>query len=255
MWIPAWWRALRQFSRPELPRAYWRRGRAVFEPDPDVIFRLIEFVAQEMEAHRRRQAWVFREAVIVIGILTWAAFSVPVVRSADFLYRAITGGVTAIICIIIGVVGWYIVFLYRHRIYHLRKRREELVSYLRPEWEDERRANLALQHSRPEDPRPVERPRPRAERYKRATWLFPPIGPPISSVAYGWLLIPVGVLSFALNIAAIGITSENSGTQQPNRTGAQTWQVEGDRVVNTDSTPVDSADQDACIALIRPDGQ
>ena len=189
MWYPPWPRFFREFFPAESPKAYPRDPFNAFKEEKETILPLMDAVSKEMESHRGRQVSIFREAVILIAIVTWAANSVPLFRAGDEVLRKTIGGVAAAICIIAGCAGWYIIFLYRERIYHLRKRREELVSYLRPEWEDEKlKPNC-----------------------NRATWLFPPIGAPTSSIAYGTVLLSVGVLAALMNYMAIDLTCDLTG--------------------------------------------
>ena len=188
MWIPPWPHFLREFFPVELPKAYPRRESEDFEAKKEIILPLIESVSKEMESNRSRQVRVFREALIVIGILTWAVISGLEIRSAAPWIRAVIGSVTAVVCMTAAMISWYIIFLLRQRIYHLRKRREELASYLRPDWEDEKPGS--------DD--------------NRATWLFPPIGPPVSSVAFAWMLPIVGLAAAALNVVAIWITDASA---------------------------------------------
>jgi hypothetical protein len=189
MWYPPWPRFFREFFPAESPKAYPRDPLNAFKEEKETILPLMDAVSKEMESHRGRQVSIFREAVILIAIVTWAVNSVPLFRAGDDALRKTMGAVAAAICIISGCAGWYIIFLYRERIYHLRKRREELVSYLRPEWEDEKR-------------------KPNCN---RATWLFPPIGAPTSSIAYGFVLLSVGVLAAFMNWKAIQLTCDLTG--------------------------------------------
>lgn len=244
MWIPPWPRFLRDLHGPELPKAYPRQGEEAFKAEKETILQLMDLVSQEMEAHRRRQAWIFREAIGFIGILTWAAISAPAVRSGVAWVSAFVGGTVAAACIMFGFVGRYIILLYRQRIYHLRKRREKLASYVRPEWEDERGARAGLQQAGDNGGGGGQRAREDLEsRYNRATWLFPPIGPPVSSVAFAWMLPPIGLAAATLNLAAIGLTYAPAPGQAEPPSSESIVHVDGQLTVKSDSPPAGGTDR------------
>lgn len=232
MWIPPWPPFFREFFPAESPKAYPPKDHVPDEPQGETIRRLMKTVSKEMESHRSRQMGIFREAVILIAIVTWAANSVELFRSAEIWFRAVIGSVTALICFVAGCAGWYIIFLYRERIYYLRKRREELVSYMRPRWQDE------TLHADPD----------------QATWLFPPIGPPTSSIAYGTVLLTVGVLAAFLNVAAIWHTCEHT-TEKGNTSQAESIvDVDGQPSVNSDRPTAAGTDEQGRDAPAPPDG-
>ena len=233
MWYPPWPRFFRELFPAESPKAYPRDPFNAFKEEKETILPLMEAVSKEMESHRGRQVSIFREAVILIAIVTWAANSVELFRSAEIWFRAVIGSVTGLICFVAGCAGWYIIFLYRERIYHLRKRREELVSYLRPPWQDET--------LNPDS--------------NQATWLFPPIGPPTSSIAYGTVLLTVGVLAAFLNVAAIWLTCAPTPEQSEPPPSDSVVHVENRLTVNADSPPAAGTNLQGADPPATHDGQ
>lgn len=97
--------------------------------EPEILH-LIEAASTEIDAYRKRQLTAFREAIIVIALITWAVNTVDLSRSdwAGWVVRVI-GGTT---CILVGVFGTMIYLRFSAANAHLRIKRERLVSSLQP---------------------------------------------------------------------------------------------------------------------------
>ena len=85
---------------------------------------LIEKMSQEISTYRQRQITMFREAIIVLALITWGIIRLELVNNFfGFLLRFLSG----VACIFVGWIGAKIIMSYKKRIYHIRQERSKLM--------------------------------------------------------------------------------------------------------------------------------
>ena len=85
--------------------------------------KLLDEVSKEITTYRQRQITMFREAVIVLAVITWGINQLEMKNNiAEWIIRILA----SIACISVGYVGYKIIMAYKSRIYYVRKKRTEL---------------------------------------------------------------------------------------------------------------------------------
>ncbi|UCD75334.1 MAG: hypothetical protein JSV91_00145 [Phycisphaerales bacterium] len=192
--VERWFLSQYELIRAQQPGTYRRIPIPGNRLKPEHVIELIKFVSDEMESNRKRQIAIFREAVIAIALVTWAAILIPRGLDASVGDRRWIGWSAFCLCLAASLLGGRIIFLYRQRIYHLRNSREDLVRHIRPK----------LRGDNTKDP--------------PTTWLFPPVGPPTGSLTYFFSLLAVGAVGAVFNLSAINFTDRDNLPSQPANT-------------------------------------
>jgi hypothetical protein len=94
------------------------------------IIKLIELASSEIEAHRQRQIKMFREAVVVVAVVTGFGVTTDAFANEASWVKLVVGAVAAAACLATAFVGSRIIREYKERIYFVKDRREELVHLL-----------------------------------------------------------------------------------------------------------------------------
>lgn len=169
-------------------------------------WKLTDLLVKEMESHRARQITMFREAIIVMGLVTWGTYLALCAMHPDDSHAHYFARVATLLCFAVAILGSFIIIEYRRRIYHLRKRREDLLRGLRPEYDVE--------------PSDCDR------KTAKYTWLFPPTSGLRTSLIYAGVLLIVALLASrfidrAADCAPTAATANQSTTDNGGN-GAQT---------------------------------
>lgn len=95
--------------------------------DSQSIGALIQRASEEIGVYRRRQITTFREFILVQALITWGIGRLGVQCDSVALEIRFIG---ALICLIAGVAGFWMIMLYKLRIHHIRNKRDLLVDQL-----------------------------------------------------------------------------------------------------------------------------
>ncbi len=92
-----------------------------------ILIDLIKHATEEINAYRQRQLTTFREAVIVLALITWGVSQLGLQsNNAGWIIRALAG----LACLYVGWVGKKIIMSYKNRIYHIRDSRSQIAQQL-----------------------------------------------------------------------------------------------------------------------------
>lgn len=86
---------------------------------------LIDKASEEIDIYRKRQITTFREMSIVIGVICWSVVEMEI---ESVLYANIIAITASLACIAATSFGVWIIMAYKYRIYHIRTRRDEIMS-------------------------------------------------------------------------------------------------------------------------------
>jgi len=108
------------------------------------------------------------------------------------------GWSAAAMCVLASLAGGRFIFIYRYRIYHLRRRREDLSRHIRPVFINERYNIHGSLDTR-----------------NQTTWLFPPIERPVGSESLLFTLLLIGILAAVFNLAAMTFAGNDTQALAP----------------------------------------
>ena len=89
----------------------------------NVLLALLDKAAEEVSTYRQRQITMFREAAIVVALITWGVNQLKLEQN---IYTSLIRVAAALACVGASVIGLVIIRLYKTRIYHVRRARQEL---------------------------------------------------------------------------------------------------------------------------------
>lgn len=83
----------------------------------EVQISILETMSQEINTYRQRQITMFREAVIVLALVTWGINQLNIQDNwPGWIIRV----AAAAACALVGIVGILIILSYKKRIYYIR---------------------------------------------------------------------------------------------------------------------------------------
>lgn len=95
----------------------------------NVLLSLFDKASNEIDVYRQRQISTFREAIMVLAVITWGLSKI-VASDNKSSTALIIRGIAAFACISTSAIGSSIIMSYKKRIYYIREMREKLVNYL-----------------------------------------------------------------------------------------------------------------------------
>jgi hypothetical protein len=99
---------------------------APLQPDRiEPVMRMVEGLSQEIGYYRRRQVTTFRDAAIVLALITWGAYKLSGTEIPDTALSLHCPAGLA--CLAVGATGWWIIEALRVRIHHCRGKRNNLA--------------------------------------------------------------------------------------------------------------------------------
>lgn len=144
----------------------------------EVQISILETMSQEINTYRQRQITMFREAVIVLALVTWGINQLNIQDNwPGWIIRV----AAAAACALVGIVGILIILSYKKRIYYIRDERTKRISVLE--------RLLATKKIKSEAFYPTE-----TKRLEKKHKTLP------SSKIYIWALVGMSVLTFIVNI-------------------------------------------------------
>jgi hypothetical protein len=172
-------------------------------PTPYAVLRLIEFASDEIESFRKRQISMFRDAIIVMVVVTSGASIAAAGKGVTEYVQRGASSAAAATCLIVGLVSALMVRRYRDRIHLIRERREDLVRRIRPKFKAEDQA--------------VKSAKSEAKAKKaidaQETWLFYPKGVKTTSTPYARAMYGLTVIAVLINLLAAALPPERSDGQ------------------------------------------
>jgi hypothetical protein len=155
------------------------KKRKVDQLSDESLIALIRAGSDEIETYRRRQITTFREFIIVQALITWGIGRLGPTPGPVTQW---TRGMGALVCLIAGIAGFWMIMLYKRRIHHIRDQRDHVTKVL---------AGSEI---------PLYYPTARPER----GWFARLFSLPTSTI-YGVTLIIVGVLTCLTNLIIGGV--------------------------------------------------